>query len=116
MTLAGVLLAAVIHVYQTAYNASSRAEAVSIAVLAAESKLAEIGVSIPLQPGETQGRFSSGQRWRVRIVPYGGIAANIRDRLPVEAFEVSVSIFGASGKTDLVTLRTVRLTPRRRDG
>ncbi len=116
MTVAGTLIAAVVHLYQTAYNASARAEAMSIAVLAAESKLAEIGVTIPLSPGETSGVLASGRLWRARIALYRGVAADIRDRLPVRAFEVSVSIFEASGGADLVTLRTVRLAPRRRDG
>lgn len=114
MTLAGILLAAIVQIYQTAYRAEERGSEVTIALLEAESKLAEIGVTVPLRPGQASGELPSGHRWLAEISVYTGIEKKIRDQLPVEGFNVSLTILGRNN-AKLSTLNTMRLAPRRRD-
>jgi hypothetical protein len=86
------------------------AEAASIAVQHANSKMAEVGSAMPLEPGEEEGVFDDGFRWRVAIEPHelGDPAA--AETLPLLPYEIEVTVTGARGGA--VTLRSLRLAPR----
>lgn len=86
------------------------AEAMRIAAMLAESKLAAIGIETPLAEGETAGAFAGGQRWRVAITPFA--RATDEERAAVKPWEVRVSVaWGAERKERSVTLTTLLLGP-----
>ena len=111
-----VLSMTLIAAYQllgTGLRGSERAERVTFALLAAESKLAEIGGSVPLRAGRSGGALGGGYRWRaeVRRRP----EAEPESALPVAAYEVSVTVsWGTAGAVTLDTLR-LAATPRGRN-
>ena len=55
-----------------AIGANARADFVRTAILLTEARLAELGVSEPLAPGTSEGRFANGFVWRQRATPYQG--------------------------------------------
>lgn len=110
--LAAVTLMVVFHAYTTAFSGSGRTERVTVALLAAESKLAELGVVTPLQAGTNVGRLDGGYRWRTDVRPYGGLSANDLDALPVLAYEVEVTVSWGSDAGQAVTLSSLRLTAK----
>ncbi len=93
----------------------SRAEKHAIALLLAESKLAEVGVTVPLQSGRREGEFASF-RWRTNIGPL----APAVDANPsvVESYRVDVEVretgVVAAAARPLVHLKTIRLGIKRR--
>lgn len=50
-----------------------------LASMQARSKLEEVGITIPLEPGEVSGEFDEGNRWLVTVTPY--------EREPMPAIE-----------------------------
>ena len=107
--LAALTLIAVFHVYSTAFSGSARTERVTIALLAAESKLAELGITEALQPGASSGRLDGGYRWRTDIRPYGGLPEADLARLPVRAYAVEVTVSWGGGAGQSITLSSLRL-------
>lgn len=105
--LAALTLIVVFHSYSTAFSGSERTERVTIALLAAESKLAEIGVAAPLQPGETTGRLEGGYGWRAEVRPYGALPEDEFGGPPVRAYEVEVTVSWGGGQS--VSLSSLRL-------
>ncbi len=110
-----VLSMTLIAAYQllgTGLRGSERAERATLALLAAESKLAEIAGSAPLRAGRSGGALGDGYRWRAEIRRHR--AAEPDTALPVAAYEVSVTVsWGAAGSVTLDTLR-LAATPRGR--
>ncbi len=112
-----VLSMTLIAAYQllgTGLRGSERAERVTLALLAAESKLAEIGGSAPLRAGRSGGALEGGYRWRAEVRRHREPAATPGSALPVAAYEVSVTVsWGTAGAVTLDTLR-LAATPRGR--
>lgn len=83
----------------------------SRAVTLAESKLAEVGVTEPLAPGERQGAFDGQYRWRTQVAEY--IDGGGRAPEPLQAYRVTVRVSweGAQGDRS-VALSTLRLAGR----
>ncbi len=81
---------------------SDRAAGAGLALLYAQSLLAETGVSIPMTEGATSGRMQSGYSWRREIVrqPDAG-------RSPAAIFTVSIAVTppGNGAPVRLVTQR-----------
>lgn len=77
------------------------------AVLDAQSKLAEIGVSQPLAPGEISGEIDDVYRWSARISPLalspGGLATLYQVDLTVK--------WGEAGAARAVRLQTLKIGP-----
>ncbi len=107
--IAALTLIAVFHVYSTAFNGSARTERVTIALLAAESKMAALGVVETLQPGLSSGPLDGGYRWRTDIRPYGGLPEADLARLPVRAYAVEVTVSWGGGAGQSITLSSLRL-------
>lgn len=83
------------------------AEARRAALLVAQSELANVGVEIPLAPGDASG-LSGDMAWRVAIAPYD----ENQDKNPAgELLYVAVSVAPRDGGPALVTLRSLRLGP-----
>jgi prepilin-type N-terminal cleavage/methylation domain-containing protein len=85
------------------------ADARTAAVLHARSKLDEVGVTIPMVPGEVSGAFEDGTAWSVTIAPFlaGAETEEAAQELPMMAYHVSVTVEAKDGVP--VTLTTYRL-------
>lgn len=108
-------LIVVFRLFGTALGATERAERLTYAVLIAESKLAELGASEPLRPGRTGGALADGYRWIAEVRDFDGISHELRERLPVRAYEVAVTVVWSPDDRSRFTLRTLKLKPRGRD-
>ena len=107
--LATITLIVVFHSYTTAFGGSERTERVTVALLAAESKLAEMGVTETLRPGATSGRLEGGYRWRADVRPYGGNREREISEPLVLAYEVEVTVSWGNAAGEAVTLSSLRL-------
>ncbi|MGC2459127.1 MAG: type II secretion system protein [Gallionellaceae bacterium] len=98
---------------------ATRAGEYQHAVLLAKSKLASIGMEIPLNESDSDGEFDSIYRWHVSIHPYHENPAQSNEQtglpaalLPVKLLDVEVQILWGDTEQphsiDLKTLRTVQ--------
>lgn len=115
LAVAGLVAVAALRATAGALAGSDRAEDATMAVLTAESLLAEAGVTAPLAPGTQSGTARGGYRWTIETVRYDGIDGGLADRVPVRPFAVAVTVRWGDGAGDSVTLRTLKLQPKRRD-
>lgn len=116
LAVAGVVAVAALRATAGALAGGDRAEAATLAVLTAESLLAEAGITAPLSAGTRSGAARGGLRWTVETAPYDGIGGDRRDRLPVRVFTVSVTVRRDGGGRP-VTLTTLKTRPKdRADG
>lgn len=111
-TVAALVVAAAFQVFGTAFGSSARAERHTLAQLTAESKLAEVGHSLPLVAGERQGEAPGDLRWSVRIVAEGEGREADPTRGPVRPYAVTVTVRWGARAAETITLRSVRLGPR----
>jgi len=109
---AALVVVAALQLFGGAFDGSARAERLSRALIAAESRMAAVGVTVPLRTGEERGDGPGGTTWRTSIAPYEADPALDADTLPVRAYEVTVTVGWQSGSSDAVTLRTVKIGPR----
>jgi general secretion pathway protein I len=87
------------------------------AVMLAQSKLASIGIEVPLNENESDGEFDSKYRWHVSIRRFQDTAAQAdaaaatpAPPLPVRLLEVEVQVlWGDTEQPSSVVLRTLRL-------
>lgn len=88
---------------------TGRAAQAGLALLYAESLIAQTGTVIPLQAGESSGRTDSGFTWKrsIRLLPDAG-------RGPVAPFTVSVSVTAPDNGAPvrIVTLRLADVAAR----
>ena len=83
------------------------------AMLLAESKLASIGVEVPLREGEFAGDFSDQFHWRTLVTPYHEEGRAEPDSASLRAWVVTVTVDWGSGDDERsVSLSTLRLAPR----
>ena len=103
MVAAGIMAMTLAVAYRATGDGALRtgaAERSRLAVLEAQSRLAEIGSDIALAPGESSG-IDAGLAWRVEVSPAGGSG-----RLRAVAVEV-----GPAAGRPLVTLHSLRFAP-----
>jgi len=105
----GLTLAALVGMFETGLAGVSRAEKHAIGLMLAESRLAEIGTTVPLQTGHREGDFAA-YRWHTTIAPMAP-AADTSTSVVVEVRERGAL---AAAARPLVHLKTVRLGIRRR--
>ena len=105
-----VALAVLFQVFAQGFGGVQRAEGVTGALLRAESRLAEIGRTRPLEAGEDSGDFGDGYRWHTVIRAHGEDTAPPNAPL-LRAFEVLVRIDWRGARGQGVELRTLRLAP-----
>lgn len=108
-TILAVALTALLQAFSSGLRGLSGAGVSAVAVLHARSKVDELGVAAPLEPGEQGGTFDDGYRWD----------AVIREQEPahdaepvvagVVAYEIEVTITAPDGAG--VRLTTLRLAP-----
>ncbi len=109
-------LGVVYQVYGTAFDTSARAERVTEALLAAESKLTELGAMRPLRAGASSGTLADGYSWRAVVSAYREGLRSDPDAMPVRAFDIEVTVAWGGRAHQSVTLGTIRVVPQGRDG
>lgn len=109
--IAALVVVAALQVFGGAFDGSARAEQLTRALVAAESKISEVGVTIPLEAGEHRG-VSGGMSWTARIEPSDGLGADNARRAPLRAYEVTVAVTGTGFRPATVTLQTLKVGPR----
>jgi general secretion pathway protein I len=108
-----VALGALLQLFSTGMRTATGAEARTIAVLLAQSRLAALGVETPLEPGESDGAWDDRFRWTATVDPYedeattddGGATGLVPLRVAV-----TVS-WGELPRGGSVTLTSLRLAP-----
>jgi general secretion pathway protein I len=90
------------------------AEHYSRAVAIAESKLVAAGVESPLTEGENSGEEEPGYTWRTSVQRYQAGTPPIEATLPVDLYQVEVSVTWDATATKPRSLRfvTLRTAPR----
>ena len=110
-----VALGVAFEIFSTGLRGARSSDALTRAVLIAESRLALVGTEIELKLGETRGETDDGVRWRVdireRTPPEGDDERVVTPSLPVlREVVVTVSWDDAAGERTF-ELRTARLAP-----
>ena len=119
LALVAATAAAGFQILGTAARGANDADRYTRAVLLAESRMAELGVSEALAPGETLGEAGEGYLWRVSVRPLAGYTpapASPDGGPPLQPMEVTVTVaWGLDYQPQEVALTTLRLIqPRRR--
>ena len=114
LAVAGLGLAAVFHFFGTSFQGQTRSQRTTQALLVAESKLAEVGVTFPLGTGRRRGRTGDGYAWVAEVGDYPPPDGIDPGALPLRAFRITVSVTWNDGGEG-VSLETLRLAARRRD-
>ena len=109
-------LGVVYQAYGTAFDTAARAKHVTEALLAAESKLAELGAMRPLRAGASSGTLADGYSWSAIVSAYSAGLRSDLDVMPVRAFDIEVTVAWGARAHQSVTLGTIRVVPRGRDG
>jgi len=116
--LVAATIAAGLQILGTAARGTADADRYSRAVMLAESRMAELGATGALAPGETLGDAGDGFVWRVSVRPFADYAApppGVEGTPSVVPVEVTVTVaWGAEAQPLEVSLTTLRLLERRR--
>lgn len=125
LVMTGLVVGVVFQLFGGAIQGHARADRLTMALLIAESRMAEVGITVRLRPGTVTGRTADGYRWTTEIQPLRRPSAgralpfsrpvSSADPSPVRAFAIRVSVTGDRDGDRPVTLETVRLRPRERD-
>ncbi len=110
-----VALGVAFEIFATGLRGARSADALTRAVLIADSRLARVGIETELTPGRREGETDDGTRWRVEIQEHpaeeGDDERVVTPSLPVLLdITVTVSWRGVGGAQSFV-LRTSRLVP-----
>ena len=108
-----VALTTVMQVFSTGLEGTRRVEAANTAAVMAESKLAMVGVEIPVRPGRSGGVEGEKFTWDLEIAPYSEAEGIGETQPPLDILQVRVEVRwpGARGATETYTLHTLRLAP-----
>ena len=115
-----LVLGVLMQIFSGGLRNASRAGEYQHAVLLGQSKLASVGIEMPLKESESNGEFDDTYRWQVSIRPYldsraqaGGHTGLPAPLLPVTLMEVEIRVlWGDSEQPRSVSLQTLRLTNR----
>lgn len=110
-------LVVLLGVFSQGLSGSAASERTSLALLRAESRLAALGVSAPLDAGRRDGAYPDGARWRTVVRPYRVPERVGEEAVLTRAFEVEVAVAwpgaDAADGVRLVTLRLAATAPAR---
>lgn len=108
---ASVIVALMLAAMYTAIADSARGNAHAVekrtALMIAQSELAAVGSTVPLSLGIVGG-VQGPYAWRIDIEPYSGLPAPSNAG---QLWEVTVSVRETSSNADLITLRSLTLSP-----
>ena len=110
--IAALILVAAMRLFGGAFDGSTRAERMSIALIGAGATMESVGTAIPLILGTQRGSLRPGLSWQTIIEPYTGLSATSLGRLPVAAFDVEVKVRWDRLDHYSVTLRTLKVAKR----
>lgn len=106
-------LAALFSLFSTSTRNTQVGDEYSYAVLLAESKLAELGITEPLRPGFTRGRFDGSFQWEMRVDKQARRETGQYDEFNWDVLDVSLRLWWDSvGQERELTLSTIRLVAR----
>ncbi len=110
-----VALGVAFEIFATGLRGARSADALTRAVLIAESRLARIGVETELTPGESEGETDDGTRWRIDIhdqpAEDGDDERVVTPSLPVLLDIIVTVSWGEGAGRQSFVLRTSRLAP-----
>ncbi|HMB77554.1 MAG TPA: prepilin-type N-terminal cleavage/methylation domain-containing protein [Kiloniellaceae bacterium] len=102
-----VMLGALFKAFSGGLRGLDASEGYAIAAMEAQSKLAEVGRSFPLEPGATSGEFESGAHWSLDISPFDLPNLSSNDEPPLLAYKVELQV--TWDETRGLTFETLRL-------
>ena len=98
LTILAVSVAAIYQSYSGGLVSSDRSADVAMATLEARSKMAEVGITIPLEIGTTRGKTKRGAKWTLRIdddpVPMQAQSSS----LGLKLYRITVSVESRTGR------------------
>ncbi len=110
-----VALGVAFEIFATGLRGARSADALTRAVLIAESRLARVGVETELTPGESEGETDDGTRWRIEIhdqpAEDGDDERVVTPSLPVLLDIIVTVSWGEGAGRQSFVLRTSRLAP-----
>lgn len=113
--IAALGLMALFDATSTGVRAVDAADDYLVAVRPAQTRLAEVGITIPLAADETYGGVDRGYRWQIFVHP--AMQALASDKPAPALFAVAVDVSWSGGlrqrAVHLDTLRVVMMIPRR---
>ncbi len=104
-----ISMATFLRVFSTGLRAVDIAENQAIAAMHAESILAEVGVSEPLNKGLRQGDLPRGYWWRTEVRPYAEAGLSDLTAGAATAYVVAVTVGWERRREGSVSLQTIRL-------
>lgn len=112
-----LILGVLMQIFSGGLRNASRVDEYQQAMLLGQSKLASIGIEIPLKVSESDGEFNAVYRWHVSIRPYLVAPTQTSDQtglpvpiLPVSLLEVEIQVlWGGSNQPRSASLKTLRL-------
>lgn len=105
-----VALGAFLQLFSTGMRATTAAEARTLAVLLAQSRLAALGIETPLEAGVFEGAYDQRFRWTAEIAPLEDAGASPDDS-DVAVYRVTVTVsWGEAPGGGSVTLETARVS------
>ena len=103
-------LAGLVPMLANSLGRTESAAASRIAVLHAESKLAQFGTEYPLRAGETRGRLDERYTWSARVSVFPDLLTDAQQG--VRVYDVTVRVeWGAAADPRSVVLQTLRIGP-----
>ncbi len=110
-----VALGVAFEIFATGLRGARSADALTRAVLIAESRLARVGVETELPPGESEGETDDGTLWRIEIhdqpAEDGDDERVVTPSLPVLLDIIVTVSWGEGAGRQSFVLRTSRLAP-----
>lgn len=108
----GVLL----QIFGTGLKTATLSDRYTVATTHAKSRLAEVGLEIPLEEGSVEGSIDDIFQWQIKISPHQWLAEDeddtIIERVPYNAFEVECLVSWGQARKRSVKLTTLRLAKR----
>lgn len=112
-----LILGVLMQIFSGGLRNASRVDEYQQAMLLGQSKLASIGIEMPLKVSESNGEFDTIYRWHVSIRPYLVAPTQTSDQtglpvpiLPVSLLEVEIQVlWGGSNQPRSASLKTLRL-------
>jgi general secretion pathway protein I len=106
-----ISLGALFALFSTGLRNAGVTQDYSRAVVMAESKLAEIGATVPLVAGEYRGEFDEQYRWQATVSEYLEEDETAQTVSELQLYQVTVTVsWGEAPRARSVVLATLRVT------
>ncbi len=105
-----LLLSIILSAFASGLRNLSQADQYSQAALVAQSRLAEIGITAPLQPGAYEGQDNAGHTWSITVAPLVWDLSQELQNQGRTLYRVDVNVrWQASGRERSFGLSSLRL-------